>query len=31
MEVTMFAILRVANGRRHEVDFRDDPSPSMSR
>ena len=21
----MFAILRVANGRRHEVDFRDDP------
>jgi hypothetical protein len=25
MEVTMFAILRVANGRRHEVDFRDDP------
>jgi hypothetical protein len=25
MEVIMFAILRGANGRRHEVDFHDDP------
>jgi hypothetical protein len=25
MEVIMFAILRGANGRRHEVDFQDDP------
>jgi hypothetical protein len=25
MEVNMFAILRGANGRRHEVDFNDDP------
>jgi hypothetical protein len=25
MEAIMFAILRGANGRRHEVDFHDDP------
>jgi hypothetical protein len=25
MEVNMFAILRGANGRRHDVDFNDDP------
>jgi hypothetical protein len=25
MEVMMFAILRGANGRRHDVDFHDDP------
>jgi hypothetical protein len=25
MEVIMFAILRGATGRRHEVDFQDDP------
>jgi hypothetical protein len=29
MEVIMFAILRGANGRRHEVDFNDDPATTV--